>query len=58
MKSDHKETIKVLLNLKKAQIRAQKQQEVRAQLMNLIRARSINKPVRVSVITSNFQPTA
>jgi hypothetical protein len=58
MKSDHKETIQLLLNLKQAQIRARKQQEVRAQLMNIIRARSINKPVRVSVITSNFHPTA
>jgi len=57
MKSDHKETIQLLLNLKQAQIRARKQQEVRAQLMNLIRARSIDKPVRVSVITSNFKTT-
>jgi len=55
MKADHKDTIKLLLTLKQAQIRARKQQEVREQLMNIIRFRSqISQPVRVSVITPNF----
>jgi len=59
MKADHKDTIQLLLNLKQAQVRARKQQEVRAQLMNIIRSRSqINKPVRVSVITPNFNTAA